>query len=228
MRRGGRLAPAIAATLIAQAAHGQLSATIGVDSDYRYRGVSLSNSNPSPRLTVNFEGAERWYAGASATRAALTGQDTYPQLTAYAGWLAGTIDRASVEIGVVGSHFVGSAGYDFVEGYVGLLAREWSTRLYLSPDYYGRSVPTAYFELNAHVPLDERARVFAHVGALVPLKSLAGDAGKSRGDASVGAGVVLGGWDLHVAGVAATRGGPYPAVYNGRHATVVVGAAFSF
>ena len=228
MRRGGRLASAIAATLIGQAAHAQLSATIGVDSDYRYRGVSLSNSNPSARLTVNFEGAERWYVGASATRAALTGQDTYPQLTAYAGWLAGTIDRASVEIGIVGSHFVGSAGYDFVEGYVGLLSRDWSARLYLSPDYYGRNVATAYVELNAHVALDERARVFAHVGALAPLRSVAGDAGKTRGDVSVGAGVVLDGWDLHVAGVAATRGGPYPAVYNGRHATVVVGASLSF
>ena len=227
-RRGCRLAPAIAATLIAQAAHAQLSATIAVDSDYRYRGVSLSNSNPSPRLTVNFEGAERWYAGASATRAKLTGQDIYPQLTAYAGWLPGTIDRASVEIGVVGSHFAGSAGYDFVEGYVGLLAREWSARAYVSPDYYGRSIATAYVELNAHVPLDERARVFAHVGALVPLQSAPGDAGKARSDVSVGAGVVLAGWDLHVAGIAATRGGPYPAVYTGRSATVVVGAAFSF
>jgi uncharacterized protein (TIGR02001 family) len=228
MRRGCGLAPAIVLLLLAPAAHAQLTATIGLDSDYRYRGVSLSNSNPSPRLTVNYEGAERWYAGASATRARLTEHDTYPQLTAYAGWLAAAFDPASVEIGVVGSHFVGSAGYDFVEGYVGLLARDWSARVYLSPDYYGRNVATAYVELNAHVPLDERARVFAHVGVLAPLQSMAGDAGKTRGDVSVGAGVVVRGWDLHVAAIAASRGGPYPAVYNGRHATVVVGASLSF
>jgi uncharacterized protein (TIGR02001 family) len=228
MRRGCGLAPAIVFLLLAPAAHGQLTATIGVDSDYRYRGVSLSNSNPSPRLTVNYEGAERWYAGASATRARLTEHDTYPQLTAYAGWLAAAFDPASVEIGVVGSHFVGSAGYDFVEGYMGLLARDWSARVYLSPDYYGRNVATAYVEFNAHVPLDERARVFAHVGVLAPLQSMAGDAGKTRGDVSVGAGVVVRGWDLHVAAIAASRGGPYPAVYNGRHATVVVGASLSF
>ena len=228
MRRGCGLMSAIVATLIAQSAHAQLSTTIAVDSDYRYRGVSLSNSNPSARLTVNYEGADRWYAGASATRARLTEHDTYPQLTAYAGWLAGAIDRASVELGIVGSHFVGSSGYDFFEGYVGLLAREWSARVYLSPDYYGRGIATAYVELNAHVPLDDRARVFAHVGALAPLQSASGDAGKTRGDASVGAGVVVRGWDLHVAAVAASPGGPYPAVYDGRHATVVVGASFSF
>jgi len=219
---------AIVATVIAQTANAQLSTTIGVDSDYRYRGVSLSRSNPSPRLTVNFEGTDRWYAGASATRAALTEHDTYPQLTAYAGWLAGAIDRTNVELGLVGSHFAGSSGYDYFEGYVGLLAREWSARVYLSPNYYGRGTATAYVELNAHVPLDERARVFAHVGALAPLQSAAGDAGKTRADASVGAGIVVRGWDLHVAAVAATQGGPYPAVYSGRSATVVVGLSFSF
>jgi len=228
MRRGCGLASAVALVLVAQAAHGQLSATIGVDSDYRYRGVSLSNSNPSARLTVNYEGADRWYAGASTTRAALTEHDSYLQLTAYAGWLAATLDRTSVELGVVGSHFVGSSGYDFAEGYIGLLANEWSARLYLSPDYYGRDIATAYVELNAHVPLDERARVFAHVGVLAPLQSVAGDAGRTRGDVSIGAGVVLRGWDLHVAAIAASRGGPYPAVYNGRHATIVVGASLSF
>ena len=227
-RRGSGLAIAIVATLFARSAQAQLSTTVGIDSDYRYRGVSLSGSNPSPRLTVNFEGSERWYAGASATRAALTEHDTYPQLTAYAGWIGGAVDRANVEVGAVGSHFVGSTGYDFAEAYVGLLARQWSARLYLSPDYYGRGVATAYAELNAHVPIDARARVFAHVGALVPLRAVDGDAGRTRGDVSVGAGFAVRGWDLHVAAVGASRGGPYPAVYNGRHATVVVGASLSF
>jgi len=226
MRRGCGLA--IVATLAAQAAHAQLGATIGVDSDYRYRGVSLSRSNPSARLTVNFEGANDWYAGASVTRAALTEHDTYPQLTGYVGWIAGEVGRTSVEIGIVGSHFAGGASYDFAEVYAGLLAREWSARVYVSPDYYGRDIPTVYVELNAHVPLDERARVFAHAGALVPLRSLAGDAGKTRGDVSVGVGYAVRGWDLHAAAVAASHGGPYPAVYSGRHATVVAGASFSF
>ena len=70
--------------------------------------------------------------------------------------------------------------------------------------------------------------MFAHVGVLAPLQSVAGDAGRTRGDVSVGAGYVVRGWDLHVAAVAVSRGGPYPVVYNGRHATVVVGVSFSF
>ncbi|MBV9889933.1 MAG: hypothetical protein JO090_03490 [Rhizobacter sp.] len=228
VRRGCGLAAALVGGAIVQSAHAQLGTTIGVDSDYRYRGVTLSHSNPSPRLTLNFDGADRWYAGASATRAALLEHGTYAQLTAYAGWLAGAAGGASVELGALGSHFVGNAGYDFAEAYVGLLAREWSARVYFSPDYYGRDVATAYAELNAHVALDERSRAFAHVGTLVPLQSIAGDAGKARADLSVGAGIVVRGWDLHALAVAATRGGPYPAVYNGRRAAGVVGAAFSF
>ena len=108
-------AAAVAAWLLAGPAHGQLGATVAVDSDYRSRGVSLSDSNPSPRLTLNYEGAQRWYAGASATRAALTEQDTYPQLIGYAGWVASAVDGRSIEIGVVGSTFAGCSCYDFLE-----------------------------------------------------------------------------------------------------------------
>jgi hypothetical protein len=34
--------------------------------------------------------------------------------------------------------------------------------------------------------------------------------------------------ELRVLWVAATEGGPYPAVRNGRHSTIVVGASISF
>ena len=43
----------------------------------------------------------------------------------------------------------------------------WSARLYWSPSYYGRKVQTAYVELDAHVPVAGRGRLFGHLGALV-------------------------------------------------------------
>ncbi|HEX4235448.1 MAG TPA: TorF family putative porin [Caldimonas sp.] len=206
----------------------QFGASVAVDSDYRYRGVSLSDGKPTARLTLNYDGDERWYAGASATRATLVANESYPQLVGYAGWLAPFPGGRSGEIGVDAVHFGGIAGYDFAEAYVGLLSDRWSTRLYLSPDYYGRSVPVAYAELNAHVPLHERVQLFAHVGALAPLRGQAGDAGKARIDVSLGAGVVRAPVELHILGVAATEGGPYPAVRNGRRSTIVVGTSISF
>ena len=222
------LACAAPGWLLVCAAHAQVSTTVAVDSDYRYRGVSLSNSKPSLRLTLNYDALDRWYAGASATSAALLGRDGYTQLVGYAGWVSGAVDGRSFEIGIDGSHFAGLSSYDFAEAYVGVLARNWSARGYYAPNYYGRRVGVGYLELNAHVPIDQRARLFGHVGALAALGAVAGGGRRTRNDVSVGAGFVVRGWDLHLAAVAATRGGPYPAVFGGRRGAVVAGASFSF
>ena len=202
----------------------QFGASLGADSDYRFRGVSLSDSKPSPRLTLNYDAPERWYVGASVTRAALT-QDTYTQWLGYAGWSTQAVGGRSFELGIDASHFTGIRGYDFAEAYAGLLAERWSARLYYAPNYYGRHVPVSYAEFNAQVPIDGSARLFAHAGALV---ALGGAGSRTRSDISAGAGVVLRGWDLHLAAVVASRGGPYPAVYNGRRAALVAGASFAF
>lgn len=228
LRWGRGLACAVGGAVLATAAQAQFGASVAIDSDYRYRGVSLSDSKPSPRLTLNYDATDRWYAGASVTRAALTPPESYAQMLGYAGWATQAVDGRSFELGIDASHFAGIAGYDFAEAFAGLLAERWSARLYYAPDYYGRHVQAGYAEFNAHVPLDQHARLFGHVGALVPLGGVHGDAGKTRSDISAGAGLALRGWDLHLAAVAASRGGPYPAVYSGRRAAIVAGASFSF
>jgi uncharacterized protein (TIGR02001 family) len=229
LRRSGRdLALVIAGLLLASAARAQLGATVAVDSDYRYRGVSLSDSRPSGRATLNYDAPERWYAGASLTRAALTTVDSYAQVLGYAGWSTPAGDGRNLELGIDASHFSGISGYDFAEAYLGLLAQRWTARVYLAPDYYGRHVDVVYGELDFHVPLDERSRVFAHAGALLPVRGAEGEADRTRADLSVGAGIALRGWDLHVAAVGASRGGPYPAVFSGRRAALVMGASLSF
>jgi uncharacterized protein (TIGR02001 family) len=228
VRWGRGLAAVVAVLVFTAPARAQLGATVGVDSDYRYRGVSLSGSKPSPRLTVNYDAAERWYAGASATRAMLTGSDTYTQLLGYAGWSTPAFASTSVELGLDGSHFAGISGYDFAEAYVGLLGERWSARLYFAPNYYGRHVQTAYAELNTYLALDEHSRVFAHFGVLHPLHGAVGEADRTRGDISLGAALVWRAWDLHLAWVAATHGGPYPAVYGGRPSALVAGVSFAF
>jgi uncharacterized protein (TIGR02001 family) len=228
LRWGREGALLVVGLLLATAARAQLGATIAVDSDYRYRGVSLSDSKPSGRLTLNYDAPERWYAGASVTRAVLTPIESYNQLLGYAGGSTSVGDGRDLELGVDGSHFSGISGYDFAEAFVGLLAERWSARLYLAPDYYGRHVSVVYSELNAHVPLDAQSRLFAHAGALVPVRGATGEADRTRVDLSLGAGLALRAWDLHVALVGASAGGPYPAVANGRQAAVVVGASYSF
>lgn len=224
--RHGGLACALGVA-VAAPVHAQLGATLAVESDYRYRGVSLSDSKPRERLTLNYDAPRDWYAGASLTRATLAFLDTYAQATGYAGWVARPRDGSSVEVGIQATHFAGVSGYDFAEVYAGLLAGTWSARAYLSPNYYGRHVRAGYAELNAHGSVGAGARVFAHAGVLVPLGGGEGDARSSRLDVSAGAGFVVGGWDFHLAAIAATRRGPYPAIYGGRRAALVAGISFS-
>jgi uncharacterized protein (TIGR02001 family) len=224
-----RSAIAALALLAATASHAQLGAAIGVDSDYRYRGVSLSNSQPSGRISVTYDEPGRWYAGASAIRASVgTTNERDVQLLGYAGWTAPLDAGRHLEFGFDASHFAGTSGYDFVEGYAGLLGERWSTRLYFAPNYYGQHVQVVYAEFDAQVALHTRGRLFAHVGALLPLAGAHGDAGKVRGDVAVGVGATFGEWDLRLAWVAASSGGPYPAVYTGRRATAVAGISLSF
>ena len=228
VRWGRVLAGIVSGLALAAPVRAQLGATIGADSDYRYRGVSLSDSKPSLRLTLNYDAVERWYAGASVTRANLTGSDRYTQLLGYGGWSTPAFTGTSFELGLDGSHFAGISGYDFAEAYAGLLGERWSARLYFAPNYYGQHVQTAYVEVNTYLALDERSRVFAHFGVLHPLHGAVGDADRTRGDVSLGAALVLRAWDLHLAWVGATRGGPYPAVYGGRPSALVAGVSFAF
>ena len=67
--RGGRTS-AFAALLLAAMgpAHAQLGASVAVDSDYRFRGVTLSESGPTARASFNYDAANGCYGGASATR----------------------------------------------------------------------------------------------------------------------------------------------------------------
>jgi uncharacterized protein (TIGR02001 family) len=223
-----RLATAAACATLAPSTHAQLSGNVGLDSDYRYRGVPLSGSRPSPRATLNYDASDRWYVGASLTRAALIPTETYVQGSGYAGWATQAVNGWSLEAGVEETHFAGVHGYDFTEAYAGVLADRWSARLYYAPDYYGRRTEVAYAEFNAFPPFDRTLRLFGHVGALVPLAGASGDAAKARFDASAGAGLTFGRWDLHMAAVAATRHGPYPSVHSGRPWALVVGTFVAF
>ena len=212
----------------ASTAHAQLGASIAVDSDYRFRGVTLSESGPTARAAFNYDAANGCYGGASATSVSFGRGGRYLQTLGYAGCAVSVGLGRHVESGLAFLHFSGDFGYDFAEGYVGYLAERWTARIHVAPDYFGRHVSTVYAELDAHTLLDEHFRLFGHVGGIV---RFAGDgAGESRGraDLRLGVGWVMRGLDLQLAWLAASRGGPYPAVYDKPRSAWVASASFSF
>ena len=223
---------AAAALLLPGAARAQLSGSVTVDSDYRFRGVSLSGSKPSIRLDANYDGPSGWYAGAAATQAQVSGSDRYAQLLGYAGYVRSIAPGRALEFGASYSHFIDKRPYDFGEAYAGLLSDNWTLRLHYSPDYFGRHVQTLYLDASGHWRLGERARVFGHAGLLTPLAGgYPGDSdgNRSRADILVGVGWGLGDADLRVAWTLATAGGPFPAVGPQQHRGAwLFSASYSF
>lgn len=230
--RHSRAAAAFGALLaLPLGATAQVSATIAVDSDYRFRGVSLSDSRPSLQLTANYDAASGGYVGASATQVEPATGDRYAQLFAYAGYATPVAEGRSIEFGASYSHFTGDASYDYAEAYVGLLFQQWSLRLHLAPDYFGQKVRTAYLDLGALWPLSEHASLFGHVGVLAPLGGQGAGGGESdrvRADLRVGVNWVFGDLDLRAALVTVSPGGPFPTDCGGSRTAWVFAASYAF
>ena len=228
LRRGRQLTLAALCLGASLPARAQLGATVAVESDYRFRGVSLSESRPSLRASFNYDAPNGCYGGASATGVELEHGDRYAQVLGYAGCVTPIgVDR-QVEAGATFSHFTTDSSYDFAELYVGLLAGGWGARIHFAPNYFGRNVSTVYAELDAHRVLDENFRLFGHLGVITRISGNGGGESRTRGDVRVGAGWIWRGLDLQLSWVGATAGGPYPAVYGGRRSTWVAGASYSF
>jgi uncharacterized protein (TIGR02001 family) len=221
----------VALSMLPPGVMAQVGASIAFDSDYRFRGVSLSDSRPSLQASVDFDAASGWYAGTSAAQSEPTTGARYAQWLVYSGYVVPAGAGRSVEVGASYSHFSGNTGLDFAEGYLGVLFENWSLRLHLAPDYFGQNVRTAYLDASAQLSLNEHASLFGHVGLLDPIAARASasdEANQSRADLRVGLGWVSGGIDLQLAWVTVSPGGPFPAAYGKARSTWVFGASYSF
>ena len=200
-----------------------------MESDYRFRGVSLSGEDPTVHLTLSYDHPSGWYTGASLAGVELDRGSRRPAVTAYVGFARRNGARGTWEAGTILNRFVGATTYDYGEVFAGFVAERWTARIYLSPDYFGSGVRTMYGEFNGAVPLTSELRTFAHLGVLT---RLAGDAvpgiGQTRYDARVGLGLRVADVDVQLAWVDTSKRVPYAAVYEQRRSTVVLSASLSF
>lgn len=216
--------------LAAGEARSQWGASVTAESDYRFRGVSLSNEKPDLHLSLAYDHASGWYAGAAVARVELEREQRDAQWLGYIGHARRLTAGLSTELGLVASHVGGAAHYDYAELYTGLAAERWSARLYYSPDYFGRGVQTLYTELNVNLPLGEALRAFGHAGALTRLRGLAPHGGpRTRYDVRLGLSLsATQASQLQLAWTTTTRGGAYPANYARKRSAVVLSAAYFF
>ena len=145
----------------------QVSGSASLLSDYRYRGVSLSDSNPAAQLAIAYDDASGWYGGAFASNVELG----YPskqelQAVAFAGYARRLPSGLSFEAGADYSVITGSRNYDSAEVYVGVASDDVSARLYYAPLYFGQEPGVIYGEINASHRFLDWVRLLAHGGVL--------------------------------------------------------------
>ena len=229
-RRCLRGAVCLSVLLFGGAARAQFSASIGVESDHRFRGVSLSDGQPDLNLSVAYDHASGVFAGASATRVEFMRGRHSVQLLGDVGIATRLSSELNAEAGLTSASFSGNTRYNYSEAFVGVSGERWSLRVYYAPNYFGFDQATAYAEFDANAPLQPRLRVFGHVGALSTLHGVqTDDRSSTRYDARAGLGFsALAALDVQLAWVAATRSGPYVVEYGNRRNTWVLSAVASF
>lgn len=162
-----RNAVALSTLLFAVEAHAQVSGQVALLSDYRFRGVSLSDGQPALQVSATYDHPLGWYAGGllSSTRLQPGGPHG-AQWLVYTGFASRIGATLSWEVGADYTRFTGRDHYAYPELYVGLASRHLSGRVYYAQDYFRSGVPVVYAELNGTLPLSDGFYVFSHLGML--------------------------------------------------------------
>jgi len=147
--------------------HAQVSGSVSVVTNYRYRGVSLSQNDPAAQAALVYDAAQGFYAGVFASTVRIgTPTSNEVQGIVFAGYAATTSFGATFEAGAVYSGFTGTTSYAYPELLVGATYDKISARLHYSPNYYGRGSQAVYGEIDAAHRLFDHVQVVAHAGAL--------------------------------------------------------------
>jgi uncharacterized protein (TIGR02001 family) len=202
MRFGGRYRPAVGLWVVLMAgfampALAQLSSSLSVDSNYIYRGLSLSRDRPDLRLDLSYDHSSGAYGGLSLIGMRDTSAgDIGLSYVGYAGYVWQPAQGPSWEAGLSDTHIHNGAEYNNAEVYGGLITRGFTARVYYAPDYYGSHMRTLYGELGTSRRLTPHWRVFAHAGALTPLDGMYR---RERYDARAGVAVTVSHYEIETA-----------------------------
>ena len=220
-----RGAALVACLLLPAAAPAQVGGSIVAESDYRFRGISLSGERPNLRLSLSYDHASGAYGGLMLTGIEVERGDRYAGVQAYAGITGSAGAGLRWEAGGTLSRTVGRSPYDYGEAFAALLGEDWSLRLYVAPNYFGWGQRTLYAEFDRGWPLAPEWRLVGHLGAL---QQLGGGAAR-RLDARLGVALqVEAATGLQLAWLLSGREGPFPAPYEYRRSTLLLSASYTF
>jgi len=211
-------------------AQAQISGDATVVSDYRFRGVSLSQGNPEAQVDIGYDSPNGIYAGGFASGVNLNGADA-EQFIAYSGYTSRFSSGLSWESGISSAFYSGISHLNYSEAFVGLTSDNYSARIYYSPRYLDQNTSTLYAELNAAFTLEEEWRLLAHVGLLHPFSDGNNGASElvSRYDGRLAIDARLADWDAQLAWVILQEKSTlYPQYQDLNPHAVVLSISYSF
>lgn len=175
-----------------------VSGSLSLLSEYRYRGLALSDGGAAAQLNLNLDHDCGWYGGGFATNSSIANLKGV-QLIGYAGYAQRLRNGASWETGCTRTSYSQWHSYDYGECYVGGAYERLSARLYYAPNYLGRA-RTMYGELNGFYPLHERVSLIAHAGWLHTLSGAQypGIPASTRYDVRAGFSARIGDWSAQL------------------------------
>lgn len=224
----GPARPACAQIASGQIAGGQISGALGLQSDYRYRGVSLSSGAPAFTLDLAYDHPSGFYAGVSAIGGDPAGSLRSLGFIEYAGYATPRRGGVSWDLGVNNQNLAYYDGkryaLNYSEVYVGVIGEGLSAHLHYSPSYIRRGYNALYAEVDGSFAPADDWRLFAHFGLTAPVGAIEGR--RQRYDARAGVARRFGPFEVQ-ASVTATSPDPPPRTPQSRTA-LVLGADWFF
>ena len=217
---------------LAAPARAQVAVSVSVESDDRFRGVSLSDGRPVLAANIAYDHVSGAYVGGSVI--GVEGPGDNPRVLGYvdyAGYSARANASLAFDVGLTNAHYTrpipGGYTVDYTEIYAGLVADNVSAHLYYSPNYFGTGAQTVYVDVDGAVRPARHWRLFGHLGVLTPL---GGEArlGGAYVDARAGVAFEFKGCELRLAWTAVGPKPYYPSAYPQGRDAFVLGATYAF
>jgi uncharacterized protein (TIGR02001 family) len=164
--RGAALAATVA-FWASPAADAQVAVSLALDTDYRHRGVSLSDSQPTVTLNLSYDQASGVYAGLSAI-----GGDTSDNEFGLLGQMGyvGFARRIGVDtvldVGATSSKFFRSRTIEYSDFYLGVLDKNVAFHVHYAPNYFDLGRDALYSDLNVFFSPAAGWRLSGHAGFL--------------------------------------------------------------
>jgi uncharacterized protein (TIGR02001 family) len=154
---------AVGLTLTAMAASAEVTGTVGVYSDYNWRGITQTSQDPALQGSIDYAHDSGLYAGVWASNVDFGDCcDENIETDLYVGFSGG--EEMTWDVGGIYYLYPGAEDLDFWEIYAGLGWNWLSGKVSYSSDYANYDETALYYELNGEWELPANFGLNAHVG----------------------------------------------------------------